>query len=94
MIVYEKIKKILQESLQPDVLEIVDDSVSHAGHAGARPGGQTHFKVVVISQKFAGMTPVARHRLVYNLLKEVMDGPVHALNIVTRTPAEAEKEKC
>jgi BolA protein len=88
MTVAETIRRKLTEGLAPSRLEVVDDSSRHAGHAGAQPGGETHFNVVVISERFAGMSRVDRQRLVYGLLQAELAGPVHALALVTRTKAE------
>ncbi|MDP7603737.1 MAG: BolA family protein, partial [Alphaproteobacteria bacterium] len=65
-----------------------DQSARHAGHAGARPGGESHFDVVVVSQSFAGLGRVARQRLVYKVLAEELAAGLHALALITRTPAE------
>lgn len=88
MIVYEQIKKKLEAALPIERLNITDDSARHAGHAGARPGGQTHFKVVIVSQAFQNLPRIARHRLIYEILTEEMRGPIHALNITALTPQE------
>jgi BolA protein len=86
--VAEIIRQKLSVALTPSRLDVVDDSARHAGHAGAQPGGETHFNVLVISERFAGMGRVERQRLVYALLREEMAGPIHALALVTRTAAE------
>ncbi len=88
MKVAETIHHKLTQALAPSRLEVIDDSGLHAGHAGAQPGGETHFNVVVISERFAGMGRVERQRLVYGLLKDELAGPIHALALVTRTAAE------
>ena len=88
MNVAETIRQKLAAALSPSRLDVVDDSDRHAGHAGAKPGGETHFNVLVISELFAGMGRVERQRLVYDVLREEMAGPVHALALVTRTAAE------
>ncbi len=85
-VVADTIQSKLQEALQPDHLEVVDESAQHAGHAGARPQGETHFKVNVTSKSFSGKSRVDRQRLVYSILKEELDGPVHALALVTSSP--------
>ncbi len=72
----------------PGIVEVVDDSSKHAGHVGARPGGQSHFSVTVISEKFEGLNRVARHRLVYEVLNPLFEQGLHALAITTRTPGE------
>ncbi len=75
-------------ALQPLALELVDESAKHAGHAGARPGGNTHWRVSIVSRAFAGKPMVARHRMVYEALGELMQDPIHALAIQARTPDE------
>jgi BolA protein len=81
---------LLQAALQalaPEHLEIQDDSAAHAGHAGARSGGG-HYDVLIVSSRFAGLNSVARHRLVYATLGELMKTRVHALAIRALTPEE------
>lgn len=73
-------------TLQPIELEIGDDSALHAGHAGANGGG--HFSLRIVSARFAGLNTVARHRMVYSSLGEMMRGEIHALNIQAKTPDE------
>jgi BolA protein len=75
-------------SLEPLSLELVDESAQHAGHAGWREGGGTHWRLAIVSPRFAGQTPVARHRMVYRALGELMHNPIHALAITARTPQE------
>jgi len=81
------INEKLSAGLSPTNLVIEDDSHRHAGHAGARPGGESHFNVTVESAAFVGLTPVARQRLVHRLLAEELAGPVHALSLTLRTPS-------
>ena len=88
MKVRERIELSLTEALSPVKLEVVDESHLHAGHGGAREGGETHFRVRVVSESFVGKRSVQRHRMVYEALKsEIADG-VHALALTTLTPAE------
>ena len=75
-------------ALEPIVLDLVDESARHEGHAGWRPGGQTHWKLSIVSPRFAGQSTVARHRMVYEALGELMQHPIHALAITARTPEE------
>ena len=84
----QRMRVLLTEALAPTRLEIIDDSHKHAGHAGAR-GGQGHFSVDIVSAAFAGKLPLARHRLVYAALDELMQADIHALSIRARTPGEA-----
>ncbi len=80
------IEQRLREGLQPEQLEVLDDSAQHAGHAGAREGG--HYTVHVVSERFRGLTRVARHRLVYDLMAELMRQGIHALAIDAKAPGE------
>ena len=84
----ERIRALLVEALDPAAIEVVDDSHKHVGHAGAR-GGQGHFSVDIVSAAFAGKLPLARHRLVYAALGEIMQTDIHALAIRARSPDEA-----
>ena len=83
-----RIRELLNAALAPQSLVVNDDSHKHAGHAGAR-GGQGHFSVDIVSDAFAGRLPLARHRLVYAALGEMMQADIHALSIRARTPDEA-----
>jgi len=75
-------------ALEPVELDLVDESAQHAGHAGARPGGQTHWRLTIVSPRFSGQSTVARHRMVYQALGELMQNPIHALAITARAPQE------
>jgi BolA family transcriptional regulator, general stress-responsive regulator len=81
-----QLRTAIERSLKPRSLEIVDDSARHVGHAGARGGG--HFRVTLVSDAFRGHSRLERHRLVYAAVAPLMQGAVHALNIVARTPEE------
>lgn len=88
-----KIRRKLTEALHPARLEIEDDSARHAGHhheggIDARPGGESHFNLHVVSAAFEGKSRLERQRAVNALLAEELAGPVHALSIRARTPAE------
>jgi BolA protein len=87
-IVADRIRSKLNEALSPARLDIQDDSAKHSGHSGAREGGESHFSVVIVSEKFDGLNRVARQRLVNTVLAEELAGPVHALSIQAKTPAE------
>lgn len=78
----------LREALAPEALEIVDDSHKHRGHAGARPEGESHFHVRIVSAAFAGKSRVERQRMVYAALAEELRTDVHALSLETRAPGE------
>jgi BolA protein len=86
--VRDRIESRLREKLAPLALQVSDDSHLHAGHAGARPGGESHFTVEIVSPRFAGLSRVARHRLVNDALAGELAGPVHALAIKARAPGE------
>lgn len=85
----ERIRTLLTQALAPLSLEVHDDSHRHAGHAGAR-GGQGHFRVDIVSAAFAGKLPLARHRLVYAALGEMMQTDIHALAIRAKAPGEVD----
>lgn len=88
MSVAEAIRAKLVAALRPTHLVVKDESHLHAGHAGARPGGETHFRVLIVSPAFDGTSQVARQRAVNAALKEELAGPVHALALRTLSPAE------
>ncbi|HTL26495.1 MAG TPA: BolA family protein [Burkholderiales bacterium] len=75
-------------ALEPQALELTDNSAQHAGHAGAAPGGNTHWRLVIVSPAFSGKNTVARHRMVYDALRDLMNRPIHALEIEARAPGE------
>lgn len=85
------IREKLAVALAPVALEVEDESARHHGHAGAQPGGETHFNVRIVSAKFAGLSRVARQRLVYAALADEMKAQIHALALTTLTPDEAGK---
>jgi len=89
MSVAEIIQQKINARLSPSVLEVADESHLHAGHAGAREGGESHFRILVISDQFEGVSRVARQRMINDILREELDGPIHALAMKTLTPAEA-----
>ena len=77
-------------ALAPARLDLVDESAKHAGHAGAAPGGNTHWRLTIVSAGFEGKPTVARHRMVYAALGDLMQNPIHALAITARAPGETE----
>ena len=89
MSVADEIRRRL-EALSPGRLELVDESAKHAGHAGAAPGGNTHWKLTIVSDAFTGTNTVARHRMIYQALGELMQSPIHALSITARAPDETD----
>ena len=88
MSVAETLRRKLTDAFQPVRLEIIDDSDRHAGHAGAREGGESHFTVEIVSPAFAGKSRVERQRLVYGVLAEELRERVHALALRTLAPEE------
>ena len=88
------IREKLTQALSPERIELVDDSARHAGHhhkggMDAKPGGESHFNLTVVSAAFEGQPRVMRQRAVNAVLREELAGPVHALSIKAMTPAEA-----
>ncbi len=77
----ERIKTALTGALQPAMLDVVDESHLHEGHAGARPGGETHYRVRISAKAFSGTTHVARHRLINDALRDEFATGLHALAI-------------
>lgn len=90
MRIVKLIEEKLTEALQPKQLDVIDESHLHAGHGGARPEGETHFRVMIVSALFEGESRVARHRMVTKVLAAEMNNPIHALSLKTLTPKEAE----
>ncbi|HEX9182510.1 MAG TPA: BolA family protein [Burkholderiales bacterium] len=87
MSVAERIRERLA-ALQPQALELVDESERHRGHAGWREGGGTHWRLTIVAPAFTGKPTVARHRMVYQALGDLMQHPIHALAITARAPEE------
>ena len=81
MIVAQNIRSKLTEAFEPVSLSITDESSQHAGQTGARPEGETHFRVVIVAEAFAGKSRVDCQRMVYAVLADELAGPVHALSI-------------
>jgi BolA protein len=88
MRVEQQITEKLQQAFAPAVLEVVNDSHRHAGHAGTPGTGESHFTVKVVSARFAGKSRLERHRMVNDVLAEELKGPIHALAISALTPEE------
>ncbi|HET7850519.1 MAG TPA: BolA family protein [Pseudolabrys sp.] len=78
----------LTRTFAPQSLSVVDESHQHEGHAGHRPGGQTHFRIYIVAELFKGMTRVERHRLINQTLAAELSGGVHALAIHAAAPGE------
>ena len=75
-------------ALDPESLELIDESAAHHGHSGWREGGETHWRLAIVSPRFSGQPTLARHRMVYQALGELMHNPIHALAITARSPEE------
>jgi BolA family transcriptional regulator, general stress-responsive regulator len=86
--VKSSLEKKLTEAFHPHSLLVVDESELHAGHAGSRPGGETHFRVTIVANAFAGKTRIERHRLVNTALAAELAEKVHALAIQASAPGE------
>ena len=78
----------LREAFSPESLEVRDESDRHIGHAGYRPGGQTHYRVDIVSPAFKGKSRVERHRMINTALAAELEGSVHALAIHAKAPGE------
>jgi BolA protein len=78
----------LREAFSPESLEVTDESHLHEGHAGHRPGGETHFRVYIVSPAFQGKSRVERHRMINSTLAGELAGSVHALAIKAEAPGE------
>ena len=85
MKVSDQMRQLLQ-TLEPQQIDIIDDSALHAGHAGAREGG--HYRLMIVSPQFAGKKTMERHRMVHAALASLMQNGIHALSITAKTPAE------
>jgi BolA protein len=83
------IRDKLTADFAPTALDVKDESALHAGHTGARPGGETHFRVRIVSQTFSGLSRVERQRRIYAALSAELKSQIHALALVTQTPEEA-----
>lgn len=92
MSVTDTMREKLTAAFTPKELEIRDESARHEGHAGHRPGGETHFNVRIVSDSFEGVSRLERQRRVYATLADELKGRVHALSVTTLTPAEVWQE--
>ncbi|MEP4379119.1 MAG: BolA family protein [Alphaproteobacteria bacterium] len=88
----ERIRVALEKGLDVQRIEVRDDSHLHAGHAGARPEGETHFDIVIVSPDFVGQSRVNRQRSVFAMLSTEFEGGLHALSMRALTPEEAQNE--
>ena len=83
-----RIETTLRAHFAPTILQVMDDSAKHAGHMGAREGGETHYSLLVVSDRFAGLSRVERHRLVNQALDGEFGAGLHALALTLRAPGE------
>lgn len=84
----DRIRRVLHHALRPEKLEVIDQSGLHAGHSGAREGGETHYRVEVVSAEFSDLSRVARERLIHSLLADEFTDGLHALSIKAQSPGE------
>ncbi len=84
----ERIAALLRKELSPSLIELYDDSHKHAGHAGAQPGGQTHYRLIIESEKLRGLSKVQCHQAIYKILDSEFKGGLHALAIQASAPKE------
>lgn len=84
----DRIAVALTQALSPVVLEVLDESERHHGHAGWREGGETHYRIKIVSEAFEGKSRVMRHRLVTDALKAEFDSGLHALAIEAKAPVD------
>jgi BolA protein len=87
-----RLEAILTEAFSPLLLRVVDESAHHAGHAGAQPGGETHYHVLVVSEVFRGMARIARSRAVHAAVAAEFATGMHALSLELRTPEDPGRE--
>lgn len=88
MTIADRIRAKLENALTPAHLAVIDESHRHAGHIGARPGGESHFRIEIVAAAFTGQSRIARQRQIYALLAEEFAESVHALQIIAKAPAE------
>ena len=84
----QAITKKLNEACAPESLDVIDESHLHAGHAGHRPGGETHFRVYIVSPAFEGKSRIDRHRMINQVLADELAAGVHALALKAQAPGE------
>jgi BolA protein len=85
----EKAMRERLERLHPSALDLRDESAQHAGHAGSRPSGGSHWQLTIVSEAFRGQSPVARHRMIYEALGDLMERDIHALRIEALAPEQS-----
>jgi BolA protein len=79
----------LREAFTPESLDVIDESHLHEGHSGHRPGGETHFRIYIVSRAFEGKSRIERHRMINTTLSAELAGSVHALALHIKAPGEA-----
>jgi BolA protein len=82
----DRINDLLKRAFKPNFIELIDDSAKHAGHAGARPDGETHYTLVIESEHFRGLSRVECHRAIHNILESELKNGLHALSIKASAP--------
>ncbi len=87
------IKERLESAFSPAHLEVVDNSHKHVGHAGARPEGESHFHVTIVSTSFEGMSRLERQRAIYAQLNDLLEARIHALALTASTPTETARKR-
>jgi BolA protein len=85
----DRIAEKLQQAFAPESLRVEDESHQHAGHAGHRPGGETHFRLYIVAEAFRGKSRLERHRMINATLADELSGGVHALAIHAQAPGES-----
>jgi BolA family transcriptional regulator, general stress-responsive regulator len=88
MTVSDRIQQKLTTAFAPLALEVLDESERHAGHAGYRPGGESHFRIAISAEAFRGKSRIERHRMINELLREELNSGVHAVAIRALAPGE------
>lgn len=91
--VADAIRQRLTAALAPSGLDLVDESALHAGHAGARPEGESHFRLLIVSATFAGKSRLERQRMVFAALGDLMETEIHALTVTALAPDEARAQR-
>lgn len=89
MSVADQIKTKLEAAFEPEFLELINESDKHLGHAGHDGSGESHFKLRIVSSRFEGKSRIERQRMVHNILKQELSGPVHALSVQAKAPKES-----
>lgn len=85
----ETIRRKLEGAFAPQFLEVIDESEKHRGHAGYQEGGESHFRVEIVSAAFEGQSRLERQRAINAVMAEELAGPIHAFSVKAKTPAEA-----